>query len=382
MKTLNKTYFEDFKPELTVTSPGRINFIGEHTDYNNGFVLPTAIDKKIFFFFKKNNTSNHCNIYSKSYDAFLRIDLSNITTSDVEWENFVLGVINELQHRNAVVTGFDCIIESELPMGAGISSSAALECGIALGLNALFDLKFSLQELITLSRDAEHNFVGTKCGIMDQFAVVMSKKAHTLLIDCESLAYELIPLTMQPYKILLLNTNISHNLATSEYNKRRNECEIGLEIIKEKYPNISSLREVTQPILETVRPNLNTTLYNRCAYIVAENNRVQQAVTSLKSGDLKSLGDLMYGSHDGLRNLYDVSCAELDFLVDFSLKHEYVLGARMMGGGFGGCTINIIHGNNINSYVEKISYAYKKEFKIDLSAIEVSPSDGTSIIYH
>lgn len=382
LKTLNKTYFENFETELTVSSPGRINFIGEHTDYNNGFVLPTAIDKKIFFSFRKNNTTDQCNLYSKSYNAFLQIDLTNVVTSNEEWENYILGVVKELQNKNAIIEGFDCIIESELPIGAGISSSAALECGIALGLNSLFNLKFTLEDLIKLSRDAEHNFVGTKCGIMDQFAVVMSKKAHTLLIDCKTLEYELIPINISPYKILLLNTNISHNLATSEYNKRRRECEIGVEIIQKKYPDISSLREVTIPILEDVKSNLNDIIYNRCKYVVSENNRVQEAVEKLKKGDLKSLGTLMYNSHQGLRHLYDVSCSELDFLVDFSLQHEHVLGARMMGGGFGGCTINIVHEEYTKEYIKEISSAYKKVFDIDLSAVEVSPSSGTRVEYH
>jgi len=245
LTTINKHHFENFKAELTVASPGRINFIGEHTDYNNGFVLPTAIDKKIIFHFKKNNTLTTCNIYSKSYDAFLKVDLKSVVQSTNEWENYVLGVIKELLDRNAKIEGFDCLIESELPIGAGISSSAALECGMALGLNALFNLNQPTEELIKLSRDAEHRFVGTKCGIMDQFAVVMSQKNHVLLLDCQSLDYELIPVNIEPYKILLLNTNVSHNLATSEYNKRRKECELGVEIIRKKHKNVQSLRDVT-----------------------------------------------------------------------------------------------------------------------------------------
>ena len=382
VKTLNKNYFDNFKTELTVFSPGRINFIGEHTDYNNGFVLPTAIDKKIFFSFKKNESKKQCNIYSKNYDAFLTIDLDNVLPSEEEWENYILGVIKELQKRNATIEGFDCIIESELPIGAGISSSAALECGIALGLNSLFDLQFPSEELIKLSRDAEHNFVGTKCGIMDQFAVVMSKEEHALLLDCESLQYELIPVDIYPYKILLLNTNISHNLATSEYNKRREECEAGIEIIKKKYPAIDSLREVTFPILEEVKSDLSATVYNRCKYVISENTRVIEAVDKLKEGDLKSLGKLMYQSHEGLRDLYNVSCTELDFLVDFTLDHEQILGSRMMGGGFGGCTINIIHKDYTKKYIEEVSSAYKKAFQIDLTAIEVNPSGGTYVERH
>lgn len=382
MEKLNKSFFDDFKTELSVFSPGRINFIGEHTDYNNGFVLPTAIDRKIVFSFRKNNTENICNIYSKNYNAFLRINLNDITISNTEWENYILGVINELKNRNALIKGFDCIIESELPIGAGISSSAALECGIALGLNSLYNLNFSKIDLITLSRDAEHNFVGTKCGIMDQFAVVMSEKNHALFLDCESNNYELVPINIGSYKILLLNTNISHNLASSEYNVRRQECETGVSIIQKKYPNVSSLRDVTSTILEEMKPNFTTTIYNRCNFVISENDRVKLAVEKIKEGDLKSLGNLMYNSHKGLRHLYNVSCPELDFLVDFSRQYTPVLGARMMGGGFGGCTINLIHEDYIKDYTVEISSAYKKAFNIDLTAIEVNPSSGTYINVH
>ncbi|WP_367180686.1 galactokinase [uncultured Kordia sp.] len=379
MPALDKHYFKDFKTELTVTSPGRINLIGEHTDYNNGFVLPTAIDRKIHFYFRKNDTVTTCNIYSKSYDAFLQVDLKNVRKSDKEWENYVLGVIHELLMRNATLSGFDCIIESELPIGAGISSSAALECGMAIGLNEFFNLKQPVEELIRLSRDAEHRFVGTKCGIMDQFAVVMSKENHVLLLDCQSLDYELIPVHIAPYQILLLNTNVSHNLASSEYNKRREECESGVKIMQQKYRAIQSLRDVSLSILKEFESQLDRIVYQRCQYVISENERVLKAVQELKAGNLEAFGNLMYQSHEGLQHLYEVSCPELDFLVDFSRANTHILGSRMMGGGFGGCTINIIHEDDVEAYITEVSEAYKHTFHRELTAIVVNPSQGTFI---
>jgi len=370
----------NFKAELKVVSPGRINLIGEHTDYNNGFVLPTAIDKYIYFHFKKNNSNHWCNIYSKSYDSTLKFNLEAIKPSETEWENYILGVISELQNRTNKIKGFDCVIDSDLPIGAGISSSASLECGMAVGLNTLFNLEQDSETLIKLARNAEHNYVGTKCGIMDQFSVIKSKKNHMILLDCESLDYELIPIHISPCKILLLNTNVSHNLASSEYNKRREECEEGLKLIQTQYPEINSLRHVNLSILEQFKTDMNPIIYNRCFYIINENIRVIEATKNLKKGNLKALGELMYKSHYGLKNYYNVSCHELDFLVEFSKNYKHILGSRMMGGGFGGCTINLIHETKIDFFVTTVSKAYKDIFGIDLTPMAVSPSEGTSIL--
>ena len=371
----------DFNAELIIASPGRINLIGEHTDYNDGFVLPTAINKKIYFYFRKNNSQHRCMIYSKSYNKSFSIDLQDVKKSDIEWENYILGVVYELLSKTDAICGFDCIIDSELPMGAGISSSAALECGMAYGLNTLFKLNLPVETLIKLSRDAEHNFVGTQCGIMDQFAVMMSKKNHVIQLDCQTLAYRHIPLTMGSYSILLLNTNVSHNLASSAYNKRREECELGVRQISNTYPRITSLREVTQNMLDTSKKEMHNTIYKRCQFIVDENQRVLDAAKALKKGHLETLGELMYSSHEGLQHSYDVSCPELDFLVAFSRDKDAVLGSRMMGGGFGGCTINIIHKNAIAEYVKEIATAYRNKFNIDVTPIEVSPGEGTLAQY-
>lgn len=372
-------FIENFNAELTVFSPGRINFIGEHTDYNNGFVLPTAIDKKIIFSLVQNQTTSSCNVYSVSYDEILSFDLNNIRKSNREWENYILGVVNELIKITNKVRGFNCIITSELPAGAGISSSAALECGLAFGLNQLFDLKLSRTSLAELSQRAEHTFVGTKCGIMDQFASMMSKNQKVILLDCQSQQYRLIDAQFEPYKILLLNTNVSHNLASSEYNTRRAECEEIVKVISSKYDEVISLRDVTKDMLNEFRTKLSEILFQRGIFIIEENARVLTAAEALEKRDLKSFGGLMYQSHRGLQNQYGVSCKELDFLVDFSIDFDQVIGSRMMGGGFGGCTINLIHKDGVANYLQLVKQAYKKQFDIDLTSFVTVPSQGTSI---
>ncbi len=364
---------------LTINSPGRINLIGEHTDYNNGFVLPTAIDKKIQFKFKKNGTPTTCNIYSKNFDTSFTFNLNTIKPSEHQWENYILGVIFEIQQLTKKLEGFDCIFTSNIPIGSGISSSAALECGIAYGLNELFNLGLSKITLVEIGQRAEHNYVGTKCGIMDQFASVMSKAGHVILLDCQSLAYEHVPINISPYKIVLLNTNVSHNLADGEYNKRRSLCEQGVAIIQKKYPKVSSLRDVSSEMLAEFKELFTEDMYNKCTYVVEEKIRVLASVKALKNNQLKILGENMYATHQGLSQLYEVSCAELDFLVDFSKNYDSVIGARMMGGGFGGCTINIIHQDEVAAFTAAASEAYFKKFNIKLTAFEANPSEGTAI---
>ena len=375
-----KEKFTDFEPQFTVGSPGRINLIGEHTDYNNGFVLPTAIDKTIRLQFATNSTEFDCNIYSKTYDKSFSFDLRKISRSQNQWENYIIGVVHELQKREKKLKGFDCIITSDLPVGAGISSSAALECGIAFGLNELFDLGLERRAMAELSRDAEHNFVGTKCGIMDQYASILSKEDHFILLDCASLEAEYIPAEMNDYAILLLNTGVSHSLADSEYNTRRAECEAAVAQLQKSFSEISSLRDVTPEILLASKNLLSEVLFKRASFVVEENERVLKAVAALKENDKYNLGQLMFSSHRGLEEKYEVSCRELDFLVDFAERSGSVTGSRMMGGGFGGCTINLLKEEEVGNFVTSASEAYYREFGIDLQEIIVSPEAGTHLI--
>lgn len=378
--SLNKnSLFEKFKTEVKVASPGRINLIGEHTDYNKGYVMPTAIDKKIFFDFKKNESNEICNIYSLTFDSYFEFNIHSFSKSEDSWKNYLLGVIDEIQKLGRKIKGFDCIIESELPIGAGISSSAALECGFAGGLNQLFNLNLSKQDIVELSQRAENNFVGSNCGIMDQFASVMSKKDHIILLDCKSLDTEFIPADFKNCKLLLLNTNVSHSIADSEYNTRRAECETAVRKIQHKYPEATSLREVNFFMLEEFKSQLPKKTYQRSVYVLRENDRVERAAEAMKSGKLKEFGELMYQSHAGLQHNYEVSCPELDFMVEYSRDKDFIYGSRMMGGGFGGCTINLIETDKIKAYSEEISKAYFKKFNRKMDVISVSAGEGTII---
>jgi galactokinase len=369
-----------FKPEVVIKSPGRINLIGEHIDYNGGHVLPAAMDKKITLYFRENKT-NTCEVLSSNFKSSFTVNLDKLERSEVEWQNFILGVlfhINVLKPNT--IKGFDCIIESNLPLGSGISSSAALECGVAKGVDELFNLGLTDLEIITLSRDAEHTFVGTKCGIMDQFAVVKGKKNHLILLNCETLDYDLIEADFSPYKVVLLNTNVSHSLASSEYNVRRDECSTALAAIQKKYPRYKFLTEIPPKVIKEFKKVLPEKIYNRALYVTRENKRTLDAVKCLRKKDLKGFGDCLYKSHYGLQNLYEVSCKELDYLVDATKELDYVIGSRMMGGGFGGCTINIVHEDKVVEFIENISAAYEEKHNIKLSSILTTISDGVKRI--
>ena len=369
----------NFLPQVNIESPGRINLIGEHTDYNNGFVMPTAIDKKIYFQLRKNGTSSTCNIYSETYDKAFKFDLYKITKSSYTWENYILGVVNEILKKQLRLSGFDCIIKSELPIGAGISSSAALECGLASGLNALFDLNLAELEIVRLSQSAENNFVGSNCGIMDQYASVMSKKNHLILLDCLTLQADYIPANFKSCKILLINTKVSHSIADGEYNTRREECEIALGVLQDNHKNVSTLRDVNINMLQESKDLLSEKQYNRLQYVLQENERVIKGSSYIKLNDLRSFGELMFQSHYGLRDLYELSCRELDFLVKYSEEKKFIYGSRMMGGGFGGCTINLIEEDAIESFKEEVTRAYEQEFGISPDLITVFPAEGTKV---
>ncbi|PCJ98957.1 MAG: galactokinase [Flavobacteriaceae bacterium] len=381
-----RAYNEFFTPEesdIIIEAPGRINLIGEHIDYNGGHVLPAAINRKITIRLKKNGHENICTIFSSSYNCKFDLDLHNIKKSNVLWENYILGVIHfiHLLKPNSLL-GFDCIIDSDLPMGAGISSSAAFECGFAAGLNNLFNLELTDIEIITVSQSAEQTFVGTNCGIMDQFSVVKGRKNKLIFLNCNTLDFKYINADFDPYNIILLNTNVSHTLSESEYNTRRDECKIVLDLINKNGNQFECLADVPKQILMLYKNSMSKKEYDRALYVVQENNRVIKATQALENNNMEAFGKLLYQSHLGLKNLYEVSCVELDFLVDYSTKHKEVIGSRMMGGGFGGSTVNLIHKDYVNSYIENVSKAYKEEFSISLTPIIVSVDNGVAIKKH
>lgn len=364
---------------IEVQSPGRINIIGEHTDYNDGFVLPAAVDKKTVFRLRRNGTFGQCSITALNLGESITFDLGHFSRQNSGWPNYVLGVVHELQNLGARLEGFDGNFEGDVPIGSGMSSSAALECSLAFALNELFALGFDRWQLIRASQMAEHHFVGIKCGIMDQFASMMGRKNEVMLLDCRSLEFHYFPLELGRYQLLLLNTNVSHALASSEYNTRRAECEEGVDFLKRVYPEIRNLRDVSLDQLNREQYRMPERIYRRCRHVVSENARVLEATEVLKAGDFDRLGTLIYQSHDSLQHDYEVSCPELDFLVEQTKDKLYISGSRMMGGGFGGCTINLIESARTENFIDEISGRYEAAFGRSLSPYTVSIEDGAKV---
>ncbi len=365
---------------VTVYAPGRINIIGEHTDYNDGFVLPAAIDRMMTVQARRNGASSTVRLTARATQQTFSFDLGHFSPVEKGWQNYVMGVVSELQKLGGAISGFDAEFGGDVPIGSGMSSSAALECSFAVALNELFGLGFSKWQLIEASQRAEHNFVGIKCGIMDQFASVMGKKDHVMLLDCRSLDFQYFPLELGTYQLLLLNTNVSHTLASSEYNTRRSECEQGVLILQKEYPGIVNLRDANLEQVVANKSKMPEHIFRRCLHVVTENQRVLDATKSLLAGDFKMLGELIYQSHFSLQNDYEVSCPELDFLVQQTLEKDYILGSRMMGGGFGGCTISIVEKLRAAEFIEQAAAAYRNRFGIDLTPIEVAIGDGATVI--
>jgi galactokinase len=356
-------------------SPGRINLIGEHVDYNDGFVMPAAIDKGIHYGIALNGT-DEINFYSIDFDETLSLKITDVRRID-GWKNYVLGIVNEFQLLNLPVKGFNCVFGGNIPIGAGISSSAALEGGLAYALNELYNFQLSRKELALLGQRAEHNFPRVMCGIMDQYANMMGKKNQVIHLDCMNITHEYLPLHSTEYKIVLINSKVHHSLASSEYNLRRKECEEGMMILREG-TLIRSFRDIRKAEdLLAYKDKMGEEVYMRCLYVVEEIERTKKAAQLLKVPDIEAFGKLMFKTHEGLKNLYCVSCKELDFLVDCAAANENVVGARLMGGGFGGCTINIIKEIGKEKFLSETLAAYKKEFDIDAEVYEVNVVDGT-----
>ncbi len=373
---VNTVFLERFssKPHLYY-SPGRINLIGEHVDYNDGFVMPCAIDQGIYYAIALNN-SEVLNFYSVDFNEALDIKIADIKKSN-GWKNYVLGVVNEFVLLGLPVKGLDCVFGGNIPNGAGMSSSAAVEGGLAFGINELLHFGLSRKELALLCQRAEHNYPGVMCGIMDQYANMNGKKNHVILLDCRSIEHQFFPLHLDGYTIVLINSNVHHSLASSEYNVRRKQCEEGLEILK-KEKKINSFRDIQSP--EELLPFKNVMgekVFDRCKYVVEEIIRTQRAAKLLQQDSLIEFGKLMFATHEGLSKLYEVSCKELDFLVNLARENKNVIGSRLMGGGFGGCTINIIKNEGIKEFLSEATMAYQKKFQIDTEIYEVGIEDGT-----
>jgi galactokinase len=366
---------------LTVKAPGRINLIGEHTDYNEGFVMPAAIQKAATVYIEKREDST-IHLFAEDIQESYTLNLDTVTKSSKDWANYIIGVIAQFQKVVTIPKGFTLRLKSDVPIGAGLSSSAAIECAVAFAINELFSLGLDRMQLTKMAQKAEHEYAGVLCGIMDQFASMFGKKDQVILLDCKTMHYQYYPLKLANYDIVLLDTQIKHALASSEYNTRRAECEQGIVMIQQKYPSTKSLREVSMDMLnECVDSSQMTKVYNRCKYVIAEIERTQAAAKDLQEGQLAAFGQKMFATHDGLSLLYEVSCPELDFLVKEVKDNPNIIGARMMGGGFGGCTINLIKKEATASVVQKLVASYHKTFQKNLLSYEVNIDDGASILF-
>ncbi|WP_125718680.1 galactokinase [Flavobacterium ustbae] len=366
-------------PEKTVLSPGRINIIGEHIDYNDGYVLPAAIDKIICFAFGKKN-SKTSKVIAIDLNEEFEIDLTQeVKLSDVVWTNYIRGVIKQLQDNGFSFEGFNCVFSSNIPVGSGLSSSAALECGMIFGIKSLFDLKLEKKDIALLGQKAEH-WVGINCGIMDQFSSVHGLENKVIQLDCNTLDFEYHNADFKDYSLILFDSNVKHSLFTSEYNTRRIECEEGLSIIKSHFPEVKSFRDATEEQVLSLKDKFSGKVFSRVHFVVKEINRVIKACKALDAGNIELLGELLFETHYGLSQEYEVSCEELDMLVDTAKEDETIVGSRLMGGGFGGCTINLVKKGHENEVKRKFSKLYLDTFGIELKFYDVKISNGTTLL--
>ena len=374
------TFQEIFSKEsLIIYSPGRINLIGEHTDYNEGFVMPAAIDKKMIVAIAANQ-SRQGRIYSMDFKEEFVFDLDSFGPYKSHWATYIMGVTAQLQQAGYPVKGFDMVFGGDIPVGAGLSSSAALEAAVGFALSTLFGFHIPNRSLIHYAQKAEHVFAGVQCGIMDQFASVMGKKGHVIRLDCRSLEFEHFPLNLKDHRILLIDTCVKHSLADSAYNTRRQECQEGVAAAKKINSNITSLRDMDMALLQSIKESIPEVVFQRCKYIIEENERVLTGSALLDKNDIHGFGAKMYQSHEGLSKMYEVSCTELDFLVDVTKNLDYVLGSRMMGGGFGGCTINIVEKTKVKTLQESIGPVFESRFGVSPKFYEVSLEEGTGLL--
>ncbi|WP_426094095.1 galactokinase [Flavobacterium sp. DSR2-3-3] len=366
------------EPEKIVLSPGRINIIGEHIDYNDGFVLPAAIDKIICFAFEKNNSDRAKIVAIDLNDEFEVYTNEDQNQTDNVWTNYLRGVLNQLKKNGYTLEGFNCVFSSNIPVGSGLSSSAALECGFLFGLNELFNLKIKPIDIALMGQKAEH-WVGINCGIMDQFSSVMGLENKVIKIDCRTLEFEHHDANFSDYSLVLFDSNVKHSLFSSAYNTRREECDEGLSIISANFPEITSFRDCKEEQVLSLKDKMTANVFKRSLFVVKEIRRVTQACEALDVGDIVVLGQLMFETHEGLSVDYEVSCAELDFLVNTVKKEKSVIGSRLMGGGFGGCTINLIKKGQEDAVKNKLTGLYQDAFGIELKIYDVKIGNGTSL---
>ena len=372
MKTkINEEFKQRFGAEGTMyASAGRINLIGEHTDYNGGFVFPGAIDKVIMAELKPNDTAK-VRVFSIDINEYAEFGLNEEDAPTQSWARYIFGVCREIIKRGGKVHGFDAVFAGNVPLGAGLSSSAALESCFAFALNDMFnDNSIDKFELAKIGQSTEHNYCGVNCGIMDQFASVFGKKDHLMRLDCRSLEYEYFPFKLDGYKLVLVDSKVKHELVDSPYNKRRASCENVARTL-----GVETLRDAEMADLEKIKDQISEEDYNRAVYVIGEKQRVLDVCDALQKGDYDTVGDRMYKTHEGMSKLYEVSCEELDYLNDIA-KECGVTGSRIMGGGFGGCTINLVKNDLYDSFIATAKEKFNARYGHEPVVYDVIVSDG------
>ena len=359
---------------MVYTSPGRVNLIGEHTDYNGGFVFPGAIDKGIYAAINPNGTDK-IRAYSVDYEGQVEFGMNEEDAPQESWARYIFGVCREMKKRGFEPKGFDTVFVGDVPLGAGMSSSAALESTFANALNEIFNLNIDRFELARIGQSTEHNYCGVKCGIMDQFASVFGKKGHLMRLNCATMEFEYFPFNPEGYKVVLLDTVVKHELASSAYNKRRESCENACAHIKAKHQEVNYLSDATMEMLDEIKAEISEEDYKRAVYVIGEKQRVLDVCDALEKGDYETVGDRMFGTHYGMSKEYEVSCEELDFLNDVAQKCG-VTGSRVMGGGFGGCTINLVKEELYDDFIATAKKEYLAKFNREPKVYDVVISDG------
>lgn len=355
-------------------SAGRINLIGEHTDYNGGFVFPGAVDKGIMAEIRPNGTEKVC-VYSIDMDEYVEFGLKEEDAPAQSWARYVFGVCRETIKRGGNISGFNAVFAGDVPLGAGMSSSAALESTFAFALNYLFDLKIDKFELARIGQSTEHNYCGVKCGIMDQFASVFGKAGNLIRLDCKTMEYKYYPFHPDGYRLVLVDSAVKHELASSAYNKRRESCERAAAAIRRNHPEVEFLRDARMEWLEEVKADITEEDYMRAEYVIDEVQRVLDVCDALERDDYETVGEKMYETHYGMSKLYEVSCEELDFLNDLA-RECGVTGSRVMGGGFGGCTINLVRNELYDKFIDRAKSSFTEKFGHSPKIYDVVISDG------
>lgn len=356
------------------TSAGRINLIGEHTDYNGGYVFPGAVDKGIMAEIKLNGTEK-VHVFALDLDEYVEFGLKEEDAPTQSWARYVFGVCREIIKRGGKISGFNTVFAGDVPLGAGMSSSAALESTYAFALDYLFGLGIDKFELARIGQSTEHNYCGVKCGIMDQFASIFGKKGSLIRLDCKTMEYKYYPFHPDGYKLVLLDSVVKHELASSAYNKRRESCERAAAAIRKNHPEVEFLRDARMEWLGEVRDVISEEDYMRAEYVIEEVQRVLDVCDALERDDYETVGRKMYETHYGMSRLYEVSCEELDFLNDIA-RECGVTGSRVMGGGFGGCTINLVKNDLYDAFIAKATASFTEKFGHAPKVYDVVISDG------